>query len=242
MKKMVLVDPSSILLKTSPVPDTLSESIIKLDDDIKRVLESPYLKDYDKALAYQQTLYQYLNRINKTKNTQLNNSSELSLPAKEKDNSEEKIIQLENRLVKSLPKNLRKKGELLLDHLKQTTDLKWNYKGELIYKDSTLENTNLTDLFHTTIRNRKSSKLPHGWSTFVNILKESNIPSDLIGNQTQFDQNIQENHFTTSPDDYITPIDKRLRKRQRNLLSSDNQQNTPKKNKKNARQRWSSYT
>ena len=36
MKKMVLVDP--LLLKTSPVPDTLSESIIKLDDDIKRVL------------------------------------------------------------------------------------------------------------------------------------------------------------------------------------------------------------
>ena len=60
---MVLVDPTHMLLKTSPVPDTLSDSVLSLDDEIKRVLESTSLSDHDKALNYEQVLNKYLNRV-----------------------------------------------------------------------------------------------------------------------------------------------------------------------------------
>ena len=70
MKKMILVDPAHMLLKTSPVPDTLSESVLSLDDEIKRVLDSTHLSEHDKASAYEQTLYRYLNKARQS--TQVN--------------------------------------------------------------------------------------------------------------------------------------------------------------------------
>ena len=55
-KKMLLVDPSSTLLKTNPVPNPLSETFLQIDSDIKQILETPTMSEHNKVLAYQQAL------------------------------------------------------------------------------------------------------------------------------------------------------------------------------------------
>ena len=51
------------------------------------------------------------------------------------DDAPEKSYSLEDNIVKSLPKSSQAEGELLLDHLKNHSDIiKWNERGEIIFK------------------------------------------------------------------------------------------------------------
>ena len=185
---MVLVDPTHMLLKTSPVPDTLSDSVLSLDDEIKRVLESTSLSDHDKALNYEQVLNKYLNRVDHVNSRHIHTPRSLNqsvgLPHQDPF---EKTLKLEKRIVDSLPKTLQKKGGVLLDHIKETTDMTWNERGELVVQGQTLNGTNVSDLIHEILRSRKLGIKPEGWSVFANSLKESNIPVDLIGNKARWD-------------------------------------------------------
>ena len=52
-KKMILVDPSHMMLKTSPVPDPLSDAVLDIDREMKSVLARTDMTDHDKALEYQ---------------------------------------------------------------------------------------------------------------------------------------------------------------------------------------------
>ena len=177
-----------MLLKTSPVPDTLSDSVLSLDDEIKRVLESTSLSDHDKALNYEQVLNKYLNRVDHVNSRHIHTPRSLNqsvgLPHQDPF---EKTLKLEKRIVDSLPKTLQKKGGVLLDHIKETTDMTWNERGELVVQGQTLNGTNVSDLIHEILRSRKLGIKPEGWSVFANSLKESNIPVDLIGNKARWD-------------------------------------------------------
>ena len=58
----------------------------------------------------------------------------------------EKLIKLESRLLKSLPKPHQNKGKLLINYIKDETDLNWNYRRELIIKDEVMKDSNVSDL------------------------------------------------------------------------------------------------
>ena len=224
---MVLMDPAHILLKTSPVPDTLSESVLSLDDEIKQVLESTSMSDYDKALTYEQVLHKYLKRVDHVNSRQIqrptlqpNNS--MSIPQQRDSKSFEKTVKLEKRLVDSLPKTLQRKGGVLLEHIKDATDLTWNDRGELIVKGQTISGSNVSDLIHEILRSRKLGHAPRGWSTFANTLKESNIPMDLIGNKARWDSPDESELKIFDPVSASTPIQQSRKKKGRNK----SQQNT----------------
>ena len=98
-----------------------------------------------------------------------------------------KILKLEDRLLESVPSTLTKKAKLLLDHIKETTDLTWNERGEIISNGHLVEGSNLQDLVHETVRARKlHGDPPKGWKTFSNFLRASNVPLDLIGNKSRW--------------------------------------------------------
>ena len=191
---MVLVDPSQMLLKTSPVPDPISNSVLVIDDDIKRILEQTDISDHDKANEYQQALNRYLNRISQynirdpkkatmNNNTLHNNTESNSKPF------EVQADKIEARIIESVPPTLQKKAKLLLDHIKDSSDITWNKRGELIAQGQTLENSNVSDLIHETLRQRKKlGDEPSGWSTFANELRQSNVPQELIGNKTRWNK------------------------------------------------------
>ena len=222
MKKMVLVDPTHMLLKTSPVPDTLSDSVLSLDDEIKRVLSSS-LSDHDKALTYEQVLHKYLNRVDQTRQIQnhLTPNQSVSLPVDPvKSDSFAKTLKLEKRVIESLPKTLQKRGGVLLDHIKDTTDMTWNDRGELIVKGQTLNGTNVSDLIHEILRSRKLGHKPEGWSIFANALKESNIPMDLIGNKARWDSTDQDLSKSLSLESLSTPVNRKKKSKRKGIKSS----------------------
>ena len=224
---MVLMDPTHMLLKTSPVPDTLSDSVLSLDDEIRRVLESPALSDHDKALTYEQVLHKYLKRVDhvNSRHSQkppFSSNHTASVPLDPlKSDSFGKTVKLKKRVVDSLPKTLQKKGGVLLDHIKDTTDMTWNERGELVVKGQTLNGTNVSDLIHELLRSRKLGQKPEGWSIFANTLKESNIPTDLIGNKARWDSTDEPEQLKSpSFESPSTPFNQSRRKRKHHRKSS----------------------
>ena len=184
---MILVDPSHMMLKTSPVPDPLSDAVLDIDREMKSVLARTDMTDCDKALEYQQTLNRYLMRVNqynKRSEPPLKSSFQESKPME--DQVDINKSRLESRLIDTIPKTLREKAKLLLAHIKDTAPLTWNERGEIVSKGEVLQNSNITDLINETVRARKLGEAPRGWSTFSQALRESNVPIDLIGNKSRW--------------------------------------------------------
>ena len=103
---------------------------------------------------------------------------------------ENKTVNLEKCVVEGLPETLRSKGRLLIDHLKDATDLRWNERGELILSGEKVHGSNVSDLVNEIVRPQKLSTEPKCWRTFATVLKESNVPIDLIGNKARWESSL----------------------------------------------------
>ncbi len=226
-KKMVLMDPSNLLLKTSPVPDTLSNDVLTIDNEMKSILESTDMSENERVLAYQQALRRYLTKVDqvnerlKVKRDFLQSSEILDKSSPSFQDNTDKRLNFEKRMIESIPKTLQKKAKILLDHIKDTSDLTWNERGEITLNDETVNQSNVSDLIHEALRARKLSSEPIGWSVFSKMLRDTNVPLELIGNKSRWYNTTEQtglNEVETPP---ATP---RRKKKNRN---SDNQVETP---------------
>ena len=79
--------------------------------------------------------------------------------------------------------SLKKKNKRLslLYYLKKNRNIKWNKKGEIVYKGKLFPESNIKHLVNHAIHNNNSR--PHGIKTFYKILAKSNIPKKLISNK-----------------------------------------------------------
>ena len=186
MKKMVLVDSTQLYVKTTPVPDPMADSVFSLDGEIKQILDSSNTSVHDKALAYQQTLQKYIKRIDQFSQRQSHTDPQQRRLEAGPTQTEDSLLKIEKRIVDSLPATLQRKGSLLLSYLKEK-DIGWNDRGELKIKDELTPGTNISDLVHETLRARKLDTAPKGWKLYADVLKESNIPKDLIGNKARWE-------------------------------------------------------
>ena len=187
MKKMVLVDPTQLYVKTTPVPDPMADSILSLDGEIKQILDSSHASVHDKALAYQQSLQKYIKRIDQFSHRQSYAEPHQRRLETESTQPDDSLIKIEKRTVDSLPSSLQRKGSLLMNYLKEAANIGWNERGELKIKDQLIPGTNISDLVHETLRTRKLDTAPKGWKLYADVLKESNIPKDLIGNKARWE-------------------------------------------------------
>ena len=196
-QKMILVDPNSMMLKTTNVPDVVENNIMKIDLDMKKILELSNVSEHEKAIMYEQTLRKYLLAIDQKVN-QVGQSPPISFQGevKQPDVSDVAVIKkekkekLENRMVNTFPKTLREKGQLLLDHLKDTSNLDWNEFGEIELNGKQVPGSNISDLINDTLRPRKTGIVPRGWDMFAGELKRTNVPMDLIGNKKRYNQTL----------------------------------------------------
>ena len=65
--------------------------------------------------------------------------------------------------------------------MKSASGVEWNDRGELVYKNTPVTGSNMVDLVNDVLRKRKTFE-PQGWQTFARVLKDANIPMDLVGN------------------------------------------------------------
>ena len=87
-------------------------------------------------------------------------------------------------MIQTLPKPLKKKGELLLKRLREVSDLDWNTRGEIKYRGDWIHGSNLeTGLVSEALRykQRNDEAYPKGWNEFKSILKTEIVAFRLLG-------------------------------------------------------------
>ena len=157
--------------------DVLNESEIPNDEKIRLFTENlnHMKKQYDELI--------------KPKQVRLATNQEKD-PEEPIAKEEESLVNkpsLENSLIKSLAKSNQVTAELILNHLKNFPKIiKWNEFGELIYKDETIRESNLTDLISNVLSQKKSTAPPLLHETiFLKALSETNAPETWIKNKSK---------------------------------------------------------
>jgi len=79
------------------------------------------------------------------------------------------------------PKYLRSKADWLLKHLTKN-GIRWNSTGEIFYNDQVVPGSHILELVNDALRERKRSN-PTGWQVFALILKELNVPRNIVQNK-----------------------------------------------------------
>lgn len=185
---MALIDPrllQTLQQQQIPVNSTLS-MMQSLDRDMESVLRKNDVTEREKVRLYNDALQKYLTFENQR------TSSVSPLPVKvvqdrstPNPGNESRRSDIEREIVESVPKTMSKKARLLIDRIKSNPVMKWNDKGELIYKDNTIPGTNISDLINDVLRHRRQFT-PRGWETFAQGLKDINAPQELVGNRERW--------------------------------------------------------
>ena len=199
---MILVEPrvlESLQRAEGSSWDATAKNLREKDSSMQDILDSDK-NIYDKANAYQQALWGFLNRFDQYKDrplgrVQLTRDSipEGNTTKKEQAGEEAEEVKpssplswIEQDVVESVPKSFKTKAERLLQRIKLDPEVKWNNLGELEYRGQLIKNSNLTDLVNDVLRKRKNSREPLGWETFADVLHRLNVPQELIGNPTRW--------------------------------------------------------
>ena len=161
-KKFVLVDPR--FAKPSIREKTLSS----LDSEIGEILNSE-LSDDVKTQRYSNTLRRHRNYSNPP-------------PPKLKP-----IEKLEPEILESVPQNQKYKAKRLIKRLKQRKDVDLTSDGELIYRQTKIPDSDISELIGDVLSTKSATKAPAGWEALSAALKASETPRELINNPSRWD-------------------------------------------------------
>ena len=214
---MALVDPQvleAITRQQSSTNTTNNNRLSTLDSQMKEVLDDEKLDPEERVQKYNQILQQYLFQQRKQDQTPLTVRIEETNPqktaattgsAQETDSvhtvkKEQVPIYSDDRILSTLPKTMRSKGEVLLKELHSDDNITWNSRGEVVIgKDgSPIPHSNVSDLVNDLIRNRRNTRDPKGWRDFARHLHEMNVPRELIGNSRRLEYMLREGSPTLS--------------------------------------------
>ena len=145
-----------------------------LDKKMQTILEREDLSADKRLKLYDQSLYRYLNVYDDYRPRPVAVAPE---PVKQD--------LVDDEILDSIPKTMKSKAQLLLKKMKTNRDITWNEKGELKYKDKTVQGSNVVDLVNDVLRKRKYFN-PQGWEIFGEAVREANVPQDLIGHEDRW--------------------------------------------------------
>ena len=96
-------------------------------------------------------------------------------------------MNFETTFTQSLPVTLRSPGHLVLNYLKQHSNIiSWNEQGQMIYKDDVIQNSNMIDLLSWMIKLKLSNTNQVSLfvsSLFAIAIGECNVPLEGIKNK-----------------------------------------------------------
>ena len=94
-------------------------------------------------------------------------------------------------IVRSIPKTMKKRAEALLAHLKEREDvITWDDMGQVLVDGVVIPRSNITDLVSDAMRPRKNFN-PIGVHEFYKVLKDINIPKDIVRNEQRWSEGEQ---------------------------------------------------
>lgn len=158
----------------------------ELQTKMKDVLEDPQLSESEKMMQYGQTLHQFQGSHQKAKVG--SSPSPSSTP----------VIPPSDKIMDSVPANLRRKAKLMLQFIEQHPKMSWNDQGELMYAGRRIAGSNMIDLVNDMLRARKTVSSPRGWETFAQGLAEANVPQEAVGNKARWSWMLKRHHHPDS--------------------------------------------
>jgi hypothetical protein len=99
----------------------------------------------------------------------------------------------------AIPKNSRRDGLVILQHIERTPGISWNEKGELVLKGEVVPRTHISDLLKNAFYQYKNWEA-EGAVPFYNALAESHLPESLIRNPNR--QTLLKQHKDPKPPRY----------------------------------------
>jgi hypothetical protein len=190
--KMVMVPEeaySSLVGQQQQLMPPIAMQLSNLDSELKSILTNPSLNVDEKYNQY----YQIFKRYGHLHGRQFNPPEQPLAPLQAKQEQLERKPEMVNKatstftvpvseqtLLQSLPKIARRRGKLLLEHLKRKRQIQWNDNGELMANGSPVEGSNVTDLLHFFTRDRPSVVPPKGAAELADLLQETNVPVEAV--------------------------------------------------------------
>ena len=114
---------------------------------------------------------------------------------------------MRNYISVSTPKPYRNRAQALFQSIEP--HIKFNDRGEIYDVNAKIiEHSRLEDLIQHAVRDRRRNMLPIGWSEFVDVLRQHNIPKSMLNHETI-------NELSIKPTKVITPPIRQSRARKR---------------------------
>ncbi len=180
-KKMILIPPEEQINKVPQVvPNIIENSIYRLDNKMKEILNNLSLTNEEKVKQYSTALDEYLLCLDKYKHEHQPPPITHHIDEDE-EVSYSKTDIIRDTLRNTLPKTLIKKGEIILKFIENHPNYSLSEKGEIIKEGKVITNSNIVDLIHHKIRKRKKlTPPPHGYSHFHQLLYDVNVPTEIL--------------------------------------------------------------
>lgn len=90
---------------------------------------------------------------------------------------------LKDRLIAATPKLYRSRASSLFQFIGNKIGV--NDKGELLdVNNKGIEGSNIGDLIQHAVRDRRRNMVPQGWTTFLQMLRDNNVPQMILNYDT----------------------------------------------------------
>lgn len=179
------------IISNNPAPSmqTPGNNLSRIDTEMFNLLNDQLgLNDRDKANLYVQLLQRFLIQkgiLNNTRDYEPKPVKTALTEEMQREAQETTEMRDKNEvIVSSLPRVYQTNGRALLRYVLNSGKLDWDDKNQIIYKGQKFEETNILDLIHDTVRNRKNAPPAKGRDIFISILSELNTPHVLITNES----------------------------------------------------------
>lgn len=167
MKKAILV-PADFNLQRKPIDEPLEN----LDTEMLRILQSQNLSPDVKIRQYNQTLQRYM-----ALKTDRDKPYSLEITNTEPPKT------LDETILKGLPPTKIEMGRMLLDFINKQDNIIVEKNKEVTINGTRIPHSNIIDLVHDLVRDRKTHLPAIGSNKFLDALRLANIPLEYIGNK-----------------------------------------------------------
>lgn len=177
-----------------------------MEYEMNNILHDQNLDERQKWNQYYQILQRFFHHAKS-----LRQPVELGVKDSNNNNDNNLNTLSDNDIISTFPLSMQKQAERLLNWIKRSNaKVEWDEKGEVTMKGYTISNSNIIDLIGDLLRHRKTAIPPVGYQGFIKVLKESNIPEELIGNKERAKQMSTLNLIYQSDVENLSPGDQIL--------------------------------
>lgn len=172
MKKAILV-PADFNLQRNPIDKPLGN----LDAEMLRILQAQSLSPDIKIRQYNQTLQRYMSL-----------KADRDKPYSLEITNIEPSITLDETVLRGLPPTKLQMGKTLLDFINKQDNIIVEKNKEVTINGTRIPHSNIIDLVHDLVRDRKTHLPAIGSDRFIDALRIANIPLEYIGNKNRLNQ------------------------------------------------------